>query len=314
MESSIIHNRLRKNLKQRKNLLKGAKITSYRLYEKDIPEYPYIIDIYNEYAVIYEKGIRAKEDEALREKFKAHKQDIITALMDIFGMGQEHIIFKTRQKQTGSDQYEKLAKKDETIVVRENGMEFICNLYDYLDTGLFLDHRPLREIIKKEARGKNVLNLFSYTGAISVAAAVGGGNVTTIDMSNTYLTWAEENFLLNDLEPEDHEFIKADVLALLKRPLDKIYDLIILDPPSFSNSKSMHETFDVQTDHARMVHNLMKSLNRGGNLYFSNNFRKFKMDQSVLDQYHVQDITLKSIPKDFRDLKIHYLFKISHKD
>lgn len=318
MESSIIHNRLRKNLKQRKALLKGGKLTAYRLYEKDIPEYPYIIDIYNEFAVIYEKGSKesqkAKIDsQDLREKFKSHKEDIIKALIDIFNITQNEIIFKTRENQTGLNQYEKLAKKDDTIVVRENGMEFICNLYDYLDTGLFLDHRPLREIIKKEARGKNVLNLFSYTGSISVAAAVGGGNVTTIDMSNTYLSWAEENFLLNDIEPEDHEFIKADVVKLLTLPMDKVFDLIVLDPPSFSNSKSMRDSFNVQTDHPKMVHNLMKSLNPGGVLYFSNNFRKFKMDQSILDQYSVQDISLKSIPRDFRDMKIHVIFKIMHK-
>ncbi|MFT6630953.1 MAG: 23S rRNA (cytosine1962-C5)-methyltransferase/23S rRNA (guanine2445-N2)-methyltransferase [Bacteriovoracaceae bacterium] len=313
-DSSIILNRLRKNLKNRKNLVKNSKLTAYRLYEKDIPEYPYIIDIYNEYAVVYEKGKRIDEDdEEILALQREHQKHIEEALDEVLNIPMLKVIFKKRQKQKGSSQYNKICKKDEYFPVNENGMKFLVNLFDYLDTGLFLDHRPLRKMIKDSSLKKKVLNLFSYTGSISVAAAMGGGKVTTIDMSKTYMDWAVENFWENQIDPEMHTFIQTDVIQYLEAPLKEKYDIIILDPPSFSNSKRMQDVFDIQEDHGWMIRNLMKSLTPTGVLYFSNNFRKFKLDEEILTSFEIKDITKKSIPMDFRDLKIHVCFELRNK-
>lgn len=313
-EYSIIHNRIKKNLKSRKNLVKNSKVTAYRLYEKDIPEYPYIIDVFNDYAVVYEKGKKITDDNPEESSLRQeHQSNICDALVENLGIPENKIIFKVRKKQKGKSQYEQIKKVDQFFTVSENGMEFLVNVQDYLDPGLFLDHRPLREIINKTSRNKSVLNLFAYTGSISVAAALGGAAVTTVDMSKTYLNWAEENFEVNDIDFRIHQFIQADVIQYIEKPLKQKYDIIVLDPPSFSNSKRMDNDFDVQTDHGEMVQTLMTSLKSNGVLYFSNNYRKFKLDADIYERYDVKDITLKSIPKDFRDLKIHVCFEIKNK-
>lgn len=313
-ESSIIVNRLKKNLKQRKSILKNGKTTAYRIYEKDIPEYPYIVDIYNDFAVVYEKGKRADSNDSEEIKLhQLHKSELIDALGSVLNINCEKVIFKTRLKQKGKNQYNKISKTGEFIIVQENHMKFRVNLLDYLDTGLFLDHRPLREIINQSAQNQKVLNLFSYTGSISIAAALGGGVVTTIDMSNTYIQWAKDNFNLNELSVDKHEFIQADVIQYIDNDLRNQFDLIILDPPSFSNSKRMDDVFDVQRDHEKMILKLMSILSENGVLYFSNNNRKFSLSQKVEEQFKVKDISLQSIPKDFRDTKIHVCYKIEHK-
>lgn len=313
-ESSIIVNRLKKNLKQRKSILKNGKTTAYRIYEKDIPEYPYIVDIYNDFAVVYEKGKRADSNDSEEIKLhQLHKSELIDALGSVLNINCEKVIFKTRLKQKGKNQYNKISKTGEFIIVQENHMKFRVNLLDYLDTGLFLDHRPLREIINQSAQNQKVLNLFSYTGSISIAAALGGGVVTTIDMSNTYIQWAKDNFNLNELSVDKHEFIQADVIQYIDNDLRNQFDLIILDPPSFSNSKRMDDVFDVQRDHEKMILKLMSKLSENGVLYFSNNNRKFSLSQKVEEQFKVKDISLQSIPKDFRDTKIHVCYKIEHK-
>ncbi|MBT4791905.1 MAG: hypothetical protein HON90_10065 [Halobacteriovoraceae bacterium] len=314
-DHSIILNRLRKNLKKRKSLIKNSNLNAYRLYEKDIPEYPYIIDIFNQYAVVYEKGKKFDDDEVeeLTQTRQRHQKHIISALKEACDIPTSHIVFKTRQKQKGKDQYQKIMRSEEFFIIKELGMKFRVNVHDYLDPGLFLDHRPLRKTIKETSKNKKILNLFAYTGSLSVAAALGGGLVTTIDMSKTYLNWAWENFLLNEIDPEKHEFIQADVINLVTNELNTKYDIIILDPPSFSNSKRMEDNFDVQRDHGNLIKPLMKNLTSNGILYFSNNYRKFKLDTEILDNYAVKDITLKSIPADFRDLKIHTCFEITNK-
>lgn len=311
---STITNRLKKNKKARKSLLKSEKTNCYRLYEKDIPEYPYIIDIYQDKAVIYEKGKKISDDDSQMKRLqKEHFAQIEIALVQVMGLQHKNIHFKTREKQKGKEQYTKNKFSHDFFEVHENDMKFRVNLNNYLDTGVFLDHRPLRKWLKNDSQGKKVLNLFSYTGSISVAAALGGANVTTVDMSKTYLDWAVENFKLNKINPGAHDFIQADVIQFIEHELNEEFDTIILDPPSFSNSKRMEDIFEVQRDHSKMVHHLMKVLKPGGTLYFSNNFRKFKIDPQLLEDYSVKDITLKSIPKDFRDLKIHVCFEITHK-
>ena len=310
---SIILNRIKKNLKARKSFLKSERISAYRLYEKDIPQYPYIVDIYNDHAVIYEKGLQAKNDED-KSKHVTHKKQIIDALKEVLSIPDSQIVLKERNKQKGKSQYIKVASYDQFNQIQENGCLFYVNFYDYLDTGLFLDHRPLRKIISSSSSNKKVLNLFSYTGSISVAAAMGGANVTTVDMSKKYIEWAKKNFKLNDLATSEHEFIQADVLKYLQSDLQsKLFDIIILDPPSFSNSKKMDETFNVQDYHFEMIENLMSHLSSEGVLYFSNNFRKFQISEKLQELFSVKDITYKTIPQDIRDKKIHQCFEIRNK-
>lgn len=309
--NSIIHNRLKKNLKKLQNWLKLENIEAFRLYEKDIPEFPYIVDIYKNYAVIYEKGrnLSLNEDN-LRQK---HLGQVIDAIKSVCNIAEENIIFKKREIQKGKSQYEKNFESSDRIIIWERKAKFYINLYDYLDTGLFLDHRPLRKIIYKESKNKEVLNLFSYTGSISIAAALGGGHVTTVDMSNTYINWAYDNFRLNDIQFSSHNFIAENVFDFLKKDTAQ-YDIIVLDPPSFSNSKKMDGTFNVQRDHKGLVDLCMNKLTKSGKLYFSNNFRKFKLDPEIFNNYRVKDITKISIPKDFRDEKIHVCYEITTND
>lgn len=308
--NSIIQNRLKKNHKKLKSWLSQENIDAFRLYEKDIPEYPYIVDIYKNYALIYEKGKKLEEQEqGLRHK---HLGQLFDAIKTICNIPEDRIILKKREVQKGKSQYEKEDDEDERLIVYEGKAKFYVNLYDYLDTGLFLDHRPLRKIIFKESKDKKVLNLFAYTGSISIAAALGGGHVTTVDMSKTYINWAYDNFRLNNIQFSAHNFVAENTFDFLKKDTGS-YDIIILDPPSFSNSKRMDGTFDVQRDHRGLIDLCMNRLNDNGKLYFSNNFRKFKLDSEISEQYLAKDITKKSIPRDFRDEKIHVCFEITKK-
>lgn len=307
---SMIYNRLVKNKKKLKSYLKIHNICAYRLYDKDIPEYPYIIDIYDQNAIVFEKGKRIdlSEDELLK-KSELTKKEIKIALQELFNIPTDRIVFKERQIQKGVEQYKKIAKSDAFFIIKEGPLKFRINLNDYLDTGLFLDHRPLRQDLTKDKKNGKVINLFAYTGSLSVAAAYAGAKVTTVDMSNTYLEWAKVNFHLNNLAVEKHSFIQADVLQFVTDLVSE-FDLILLDPPSFSNSKRMDKTFDVQRDHANLIISLMKNVAQGGKLLFSNNNRKFKLDEAITQNFVVRDLTEQSIPLDFRDKRIHRLFEI----
>jgi 23S rRNA (cytosine1962-C5)-methyltransferase/23S rRNA (guanine2445-N2)-methyltransferase / 23S rRNA (guanine2069-N7)-methyltransferase len=202
----------------------------------------------------------------------------------------------------------------ETILqdITEGPAHFIINLTDYLDTGIFLDHRPLRKIIYKNSQNKNVLNLFSYTGTISVMAALGGGKVWSVDLSNSYTNWAYDNFRLNNITFADHHFITEDTFTFLKESTD-LFDLIILDPPTFSNSKKFEGTLDIQRDHEKLIELCISRLTNAGTLYFSNNLRTFKLNPNLFEKYYIKDISLKTIPADFRDTKIHQCFEIKQK-
>lgn len=305
--ASILENRLKKNLKKIKSYLKQENISCFRIYDKDIPEIPYIIDIYEQNAIVYEKGKKLDSDkEDLRKK---NQEQIKLAITNALNIPNELIIFKMREKKKGKNQYNKTSEDSNRKIVKENDASFYVNFSDYLDTGLFLDHRLLRKWIKNESEKKRVLNLFSYAGSISVMAALGKAHVTTVDLSNTYINWAIENFKLNSLKINDHEFIVKDVFQYLKSA-DHKFDIIIIDPPSFSNSKKIDSIFDVQRDHRGLIELAALRLNKGGYIYFSNNFRKFRLDESISKKFNVQDLSLKSIPKDFRDTKIHCLYKL----
>ncbi|CAE80992.1 class I SAM-dependent methyltransferase [Bdellovibrio bacteriovorus] len=300
----MIKNRLEKNYKKLKNWAERAQIEAYRLYDRDIPEYPYIVDIYKDHFLIYDKS-------DLRDLEKNHLPHVQEALKALFKCDDSKIVIKKRERQEGLKQYEKLDAKEETFVVRESQALLKVNLYDYLDTGLFLDHRPMRQKVFKSVKDKKFLNLFCYTGSVSVFAALGGAITTSVDMSQTYLRWAQENFQLNNLDPAKHNFINADVLEWLRNTKSpNTFDVIFLDPPTFSNSKKMDDTFEVERDQEFLVESCMNMLRPEGILYFSNNKRKFKISPAVLSKYKVKEITAESIPQDFHDKKIHNCFEI----
>ncbi|MCT4643102.1 MAG: class I SAM-dependent methyltransferase [Bacteriovoracaceae bacterium] len=306
--SSIIENRIKKNHSKLKNWIKKNKISCYRLYDKDIPEYPYQIDVYNEYFVIWEKGKKLEKEQSHLPALK--KDEIIKALKNIFSCDIKNIIFKMRKIQQGKDQYKKERDLNAFFTITENNIHLKVNLYDYLDTGLFLDHRPLREKIQALShKNLKVLNLFSYTGSISVNAAIKNARVTTVDLSNTYINWAKDNFALNNINLKEHTFITSDVFHFLKETTEK-FDLIILDPPSFSNSKKVNSIFDVQRDHVGLIELCMLRLTNEGTLFFSNNHRKFRLNEKITSTYQVKDTSEKTIPIDFRDKRIHQSFEI----
>ncbi len=314
-DSAPLKNRLLKNQKKLKSYISKSQTEAYRIYNKDIPEYPYLIDIYGKHAVIYEQGKKlGEEDQVLREQ---HQRDIEDVIHAVFGIPASLQHFKIREKQKGNEQYRPLdPRSNDFFIVNESPFKFLVNLERYLDTGLFLDHRPLRQYLLNNSRDKKVLNLFCYTGSLSIAAAMGGGTVTSIDMSRTYLDWAYENFLINGLDPKLHSFCQADVLKEL--PLRKedrdFYDVIILDPPSFSNSKRMEEDLDVDRDHPLLVRDCMNLLNPGGVLFFSTNKRKFQLHEIISEKYAVKEISHWTIPQDFHQTDIHRAYQITNKN
>ena len=306
----MIKNRLLKNKKRLKTWVKQQGLEAYRLYERDIPEYPFVVDCYGPYLLVHDR--REEEKDFTAEKSQ-HFQDLLDSLKEIFPESIDKIIIKERKSQGRFDKYQKLDNQSKEIVIQENNFKFLVNLWDYLDSGIFLDHRPLRKIIHQESKAKKVLNLFSYTCSISVAAALGGGTVTSVDLSQKYLDWGKRNFELNQIDPNNHQFIRSDILESLKEAPVDFYDLIILDPPTFSNSKKMEENLDIVHDHPSLIYDCLKRLTPKGTLYFSCNKRKFKLDSRLTSDssLSIDDITHSTIPMDFRDQKIHVCFKIN---
>ena len=303
-------NRLTKNLARSNKWLKSQNTNCYRLYDADLPEYNVAIDCYADWLVVQEYAAPKNVPEQVAKK-RLH--EIVAALPQVTKVAPDHIVLKVREQQKGKNQYQKVAQTKQTIEVYENGARFKVNLQDYLDTGLFLDHRITRQLVQQQAKGKNVLNLFAYTGSVSVHAALGGAkSVTTVDMSNTYIEWAKENFQLNKLKGAYH-FEQADCLTWLKRHQQK-YDLIFIDPPSFSNSKRMDATWDVQRDYLDLIKDAMKCLNTIGSIFFSNNLRQFKLDEEAIRAlgFSVTNLSQQTIPEDFqRNPKIHHCWLLS---
>ena len=307
--AEMFANRLQKNYQHLKKWAKRSNISCYRVYDADLPEYAFAIDIYNEYAVIQE--YKAPE-EVPEKKAKQRQQDVLNITPEILKIPAKNVIEKVRQKQKGKQQYDKIASSRTYLEVQEGLARFKINLTDYLDTGLFLDHRPLRLEFAQLPKDSRFLNLYCYTATASVHAALNGAITTNVDLSNTYLNWAEENFKTNSINPRRHAFIQADCFKWLAECRDK-FDVIFLDPPSFSNSKSMENTLDIQRDHADLINATMPLLAKNGSLYFSTNFRKFKLQPSIAARYTVTDISAKTIDQDFkRNTKIHRCFVIQH--
>ena len=316
-QRSTILNRLKKNFKHLKRWSSKNNIQAYRLYDADIPEYSAAIDLYKDWVHVQEyQAPSSIEISKARQRFDL----LVDVIPEALGVDKSKIVVKTRRQQKGLAQYEKQAEEQHVMFVEEHGFKFIVNLTDYLDTGLFLDHRLTRKMIFDELSKidftPSFLNLFSYTSSVSVYAAAAGANTTSVDMSNTYIDWSKRNFKNNDLLSDRHEFIKADCLKWLDRAVEeeRKFDWIFIDPPTFSNSKTMEQVFDIQKDHEGLITSAARLLNENGQIIFSNNFRKFKISRALVENYDVKDITASTIPEDFkRNKKIHHCFIIKAK-
>lgn len=307
--AKMLANRLKKNHQHLQKWAKREHVSCYRVYDADLPEYAYAIDIYNNYAVLQEYAAPAEI-----ELHKAEKRslEVLQVVPVALGLSADNLVVKQRKQQKGLEQYQKMNQTKRTMVVDEGRAKFIVNLFDYLDTGLFLDHRPMRLRLAQLSEGTRLLNCFCYTATISVHAALAGAITTNIDLSNTYLTWAIENFKLNKIDSSKHQFIQSDCLEWLTLAEDK-YDVIFLDPPSFSNSKRMVDTLDVQRDHPKLIDDAMRLLALNGILYFSTNFRQFKLLPEISEKYTVKNISEETIDIDFkRSKRIHQCYKIQH--
>ena len=306
-------NRLQKNIKKIEKWAKQQGLDAYRLYDADLPEYNLAVDRYADHIVVQEYAAPKNIDE---NKARQRLLDAVNATLQVTGIETNKLILKVRQKQKGTNQYEKLANKGEYFYVNEYGAKLWVNLTDYLDTGLFLDHRLTRKMLGEMAQGKDFLNLFAYTGSATVHAALGKAkSTTTVDMSNTYLNWAEQNLLLNDIEGKQHKLIQADCLQWLEK-CDRQFDLIFVDPPTFSNSKRMEDSWDVQRDHIKLMTNLKRILRPNGTIVFSNNKRGFKMDFAKLEEVGLSavEISHKTLPLDFeRNKQIHNCWLVTLK-
>ncbi len=304
-QSTAFANRLKKNGQALKKWLKSDEISAYRIYDADIPEYNVAVDVYGDSAVIYEYAAPKNIDPAVAQK---RLQDVLMLTCETLEIPPAKVALKERRKQKGDRQYQSQGSQGKTQVVHEYGAQFEVNLFDYLDTGIFLDHRLARKRVREMSQGQRVLNLFAYTGTASVQAALGGAkSVTTVDMSKTYLQWAQRNFTLNKLKSPRYRFEQGDCIEWLKRTRGE-YDVIFLDPPTFSNSKRMRESFDVQRDHVALIQHAVKLLSKQGTLLFSNNKRGFKMDIDALELSGLvcENITEQTLSPDFaRNKQIH---------
>ena len=315
--SQMFGNRIAKNIKQLKSWVKREGVSCYRLYDADMPEYSFAIDRYAEsggdQVWLYVQEYAAPktiEPEAVQRR----RNEALAALPSATGVPVERIHLRQRRRTTRGDQYEKLGESSDFKLVEESGLRFWVNFSDYLDTGLFLDHRITRQRLRADAKGRRFLNLFAYTGSATVYAAAGGARTsTTVDMSATYLDWAQRNLAVNDIARRDHEYIQADCIAWLKDAVAarRAYDLIFLDPPTFSNSKRMEDILDVQRDHGELIHQCMELLAPGGKLVFSTNAQKFKLDDATVARYKVTDISRATLPEDFkRNPRIHQCYEL----
>jgi 23S rRNA (cytosine1962-C5)-methyltransferase len=318
----MFHNRLQKLARHLDKQARKRAVSCYRLYDHDLPEFPFCIDRYADKLYVAEYKRRHGMDEEVHGHWL---QRCIQQISESLGTSPEQIYTKLRQRKPGrGGQYQKAGDvREEFFSVQENGLSFWINLTDYLDTGLFLDHRDTRALVRSQSSGKRVLNLFAYTGSFSVYAAAGGAReVTTVDLSNTYLEWARRNLLLNGFTgPEQtgsqgdiFSFVQADVKKYLPSVANDRFDLIVMDPPTFSNSKRMDDILDVQRDHPMLIREALRILSPEGVLYFSTNFTKFMLDQSLQESCIVKDITKATTSFDFAGRANRFCFRIQKKE
>jgi len=301
----MLANRLRKRAKHLAKWARREGVTCYRVYDCDIPEIPLVVDVYEAHLHIsaYARDDDEKRDDAWLERMRL-------AAAEALGVAPVRAIAKRRAGQPGSSQYGRMAQSGAYFAVSEGGHRFRVNLRDYVDTGLFLDHRLTRARVGAEAAGKRFLNLFCYTGAFTVyAAAAGAVSSTSVDLSKTYLEWAGENLRLNRLDRPEHRLVRADAVEFLARDPGP-YDLAVLDPPTFSNSKKTRGEMNLQRDHVALINATLRLLTPGGVLWFSTNFRRFKLEAESLQASAIEDVSRATLPPDFEDPKTRYCWRI----
>jgi 23S rRNA (cytosine1962-C5)-methyltransferase len=306
----MFQNRLLKNFKHRVKQAKRQNITCWRLYDHDLPEFPICIEYYEEYLYIAEYNRHHNLTDEEHDAWFDQTKQIIAQITEV---AIENMYVRVRKRMSHKEeQYEKVDSVSKIITVQEHGFKFLVNLTDYLDTGLFLDHRTTRDMVFQSAKDKDVLNLFCYTSSFSVYAAKGGAkSVTSVDLSKTYLQWSQDNFVINQLKNDKaYQFIHADVKQYLKTLAPNQYDLVIMDPPTFSNSKRMKDILDIQRDHVELINDVLKAMRPGGVLYFSTNFTTFVLDQENIDSTQIKDITKATTPFDFEGRLKRWCFKI----
>lgn len=309
-QAEIFRSRLVKRARHLRRFPSKAGITCYRIYEHDIPEVPLVVDR-------YEGCLHIAEFERPHEHTPAEHGDWLDLMKRTAGEALDvpfgDIFLKQRRRQRGPSQYERVATEGRTLDVSEGGLRFEVNLSDYLDTGLFLDHRITRSMVRELASGKRFLNLFAYTGAFSVyAAAAGAASTVSVDLSNTYLDWAGRNLALNGLKGIEHQLIRDDALHFLRsRPRREMFDLAVVDPPTFSNSKMLEDFWDIQRDHVELLNRVVELMSPGGILFFSTNFRRFKLAEAEIHDVTIREISRQTVPPDFRNRRIHRCWRIT---
>jgi len=307
----MFENRLLKVYKHKSKLAKRQNISCYRVYDHDLPEFPFCIEFYDDKVYLAEYLRRHGMGD---EEHDEWMEDCILLISKLLGVDIDKIYVRQRKRMSHrtEDQYEKLDEEKEFFTIEENGLKFKINLSDYLDTGLFLDHRLTRQMVREESKGKRVLNLFCYTGSFSVYAASGeASTVTSVDLSKTYLDWAKDNFSLNVLtEEEKYHFIHADVKQYLKTLQPESFDLVVMDPPTFSNSKRMKDFLDIQRDHVELLNDVINAVTNNGIIYFSTNYTKFIIDNDNIHSSEIRDITRATTPFDFEGKLKRWCYKI----
>lgn len=306
----MFRNRLTKVYRHIGKQARRQGVSCYRIYDHDLPEFALCIEKYGDKLYLAEYKRKFEMAEAEHE---AWLEACIVLIGEVLEVPVDNVYIKERKRKPGRlGQYQRVATEEEFFEVEEAGLKFKVNLSDYLDTGLFLDHRITRGMVQKEAANKRVLNLFCYTGSFSVYAAAGGAtNVTSVDLSKTYLQWAEDNMRLNQFfDPAKHHFIHADVKQYLDTLPPASFDIVIMDPPTFSNSKRMKDFLDIQRDHAGLLNKTLQAVSPGGIIYFSTNYRKFELEKEKIDASDIKDITRATTPFDFEGKLFRYCFKI----
>jgi 23S rRNA (cytosine1962-C5)-methyltransferase len=293
----MFKNRLEKVFKHLRKQAARQSISCFRLYDHDIPEFPFIIELYDDKVYVAEYKRRHSLSETAHDEWL---KGCVQTISEVTGVKEDMIFLKLRQRKEGRlGQYQKVDEVKNEFIVEENGLKFIVNLSDYLDTGLFLDHRVTRQMVRDLSEGKKILNLFCYTGSFSVYASAGkADHIVSVDLSKTYLDWADRNMKINHLDADSHSIVHADVLQYLKKAEEK-FDLIVMDPPTFSNSKRMDDFLDIQRDHVELINDCMRILNPGGILFFSTNFTRFRLESERLSASDIRDITKSTTPFDF---------------
>ena len=311
-QASLFATRLQKRARHLRRWPTKRGITCFRLYERDIPELPFVVDRYENHFHITEYERPHDRDPGRHAAWLELMKKTVAKTFDV-PIKQIHL--KTRRRQKGTQQHERQSTDSKKVIVNEGGLKFLINLSDYVDTGLFLDHRATRQMVRDEAAGKKFLNLFAYTGSFSVYAAAGGAaSTTTVDWSSTYQDWSRENMALNGFDTAEHVFCRQGAVEFFDSlGKDEKFDLAVVDPPTFSNSKRTDNVWDVQRDYAELLNKLSDHLVSQGVVYFSNNFRTFELDEALLPEFDCREITSQTLPEEFRNRRIHRCWKLIRK-